>query len=177
MNWTKGNTEWFKSIECVNTAKGIYYVNMAPCEYHNEDEEFSNMRYVNFRIDHLPSTKELKDLLVKVQNQYDSSDEVNGFFINGGIVWLDKATRLGLINSLTVQKENGDASGTLWLDGNFYEVEIDLALKFLKTLELYAIECYNVTQRHLAEINSLTDRDDILNYDVTKGYPSRISFN
>jgi hypothetical protein len=57
-----------------------------------------------------------------------------------------------------------------------YTVNIDAALQFLKTLELYAIECYNVTQQHLAEIEALTDKDAILTYDVTKGYPDRISF-
>lgn len=177
MNWTKGNTEWLKSVECVNTKKGIYYVNMAPTEYHSEDEESSNVRYVNFRIDHLPSTKELKDMLVSVQNDYDSSDEVNGFYVGGNVVWLDKSTRLGLINSLTIQKEEGNTESTLWLDGVSYTVNIDAALQFLKTLELYAIECYNVTQQHLAEIEALTDKDAILTYDVTKGYPDRISFS
>jgi hypothetical protein len=177
MNWTKGNTEWLKSVECVNTKKGIYYINIAPAEYHDEEDEASNVRYVNFRIDHLPSTKELKDLLILVQKTYDASDEVNGFFTEKGVEWLDKSTRLGLTNSLNIQKEEGDEVSTLWLSGTPYTVNIEATLQFLKALELYAIECNNVTQRHLAEIEALTDRDAILNYDVTKGYPDRISFS
>ena len=38
---------------------------------------------------------------------YDTSDKVNGFMLNGLLVWLDKATRVGLMNSTTIAKEYG----------------------------------------------------------------------
>ena len=36
---------------------------------------------------------------------YDTSDKVNGFILNGQIVWLDKATRVGLMNSTTIERD------------------------------------------------------------------------
>ena len=38
---------------------------------------------------------------------YDTSDKVNGFILNGRIVWLDKATRVGLMNSTTIERDLG----------------------------------------------------------------------
>ena len=38
---------------------------------------------------------------------YDTSDKVNGFVLNGRIVWLDKATRVGLMNSTTIERDLG----------------------------------------------------------------------
>lgn len=38
---------------------------------------------------------------------YDLSSAVNGFMLNGLLVWLDKATRVGLMNSTTIAKAAG----------------------------------------------------------------------
>jgi hypothetical protein len=175
MKWTKGNTEGFESIKCVNEDKETYIVNISPTEYRDDRGNY-NIKFVNFLINHEPTTYELNSLLTSVQKDYDTSNEVNGFYIGDKVVWLDKATRVGLINSLNIQKEQGLTNSDLWLDGTSYNVEIDTALEFLKKLELYAIDCYNITQSHLAEIEGLTKREDILNYDVTKGYPEKLKF-
>ena len=38
---------------------------------------------------------------------YDTSDKVNAFVLNGAVVWLDKATRVGLMNATTIQRYLG----------------------------------------------------------------------
>ena len=38
----------------------------------------------------------LQEILKKKISIHDTSSEVNGFYINGGLFWLDKATRVGL---------------------------------------------------------------------------------
>ena len=48
---------------------------------------------------------------------YDTSSSVNGFMLNGLLVWLDKATRVGLMNSTTIAKAAGQETTTLWLGG------------------------------------------------------------
>jgi len=177
MNWIKGNTDWFKSIECVNAQKGIYYVNYSPSPYTEDGNEDINVRYINDRVTHILSTQEIKDRVLAIQEEYDSSSEVNGFTINGELVWLDKATRVGLNNSLAIQKEQGLTTTTLWLNGEAFFVDIDVMVAALKAIELYAIECYNNTQRHIQTINTLTSREELLNYDVTVGYPAQLTFN
>ena len=177
MKWTNGNTDWFKSVECVNTLKGIYHINLSPTPYSEEGNDGVNIRYINKRIEHLPSVHELKQLVLEIQKEFDSSLEVNGLTVNGKKVWLDKSTRVGLINSLTVQKEHGDTESTLWFNSDSFTVNIDAALAMLKAIELYAIVCYNNTQQHIASINSIESQDELLSYDVTIGYPEQLVFN
>lgn len=179
MNWIKGSKAWFKPIECVNPYKGIYYVNITPRVYTpTEDEKASDldMEYINLRLDHKPSLHELKDIVLGVQSDFDSSNEVNGFRLNGMVVWLDKSTRVGLVNSLTIQKENGDTESTLWLEGNPFTVNIEVMLQALKAIELYASQCYNNTQKHIAEIRALNTQEELLSYDVSVGYPKQLEF-
>ena len=179
MNWIKGSKSWFKPIECVHPKKGLYHVNIVPRPYTPSEKEDENLdiEYKQLELDHQPTTQELQDLILAAQEEYDSSSEVNGFSLNGNVVWLDKATRVGLVNSLGVQKENGITETTLWLNGTSVTVSIEGALQALKALELYAIACYNNTQEHIAEIKALKNAEDFYNYDVTKGYPEQLSIN
>lgn len=114
--------------------------------------------------------------IVKIQD-YDKSEGVNSFELNGNLVWLDKDTRVGLVNSLQIEKSAGKDETELWLNGVMYKLPIDHVLQMLVVLELYAKECYNVTQQHMANVKNLDDVNRIWNYNYTKGYPKRPSFN
>lgn len=46
----------------------------------------------------------------------------------------------------------------------------------LYALEVYASQCYDNTQRHLAELQKLTDVESITAYDYTVGYPEKLHF-
>ena len=114
--------------------------------------------------------------IVKIQD-YDKSEGVNSFELNGNLVWLDKDTRVGLVNSLQIEKSAGKDETELWLNGVMYKLPIDHVLQMLVVLELYAKECYNMTQQHIANVKNLDDLNRIWNYNYTKGYPKRPSFN
>lgn len=107
---------------------------------------------------------------------YDLSSSVNGFTFNGIKMWLDKATRMSLRNSIEVTKASGGTSYAFWWDMEKYEIECDLFLEMLSALELYAIGCYATTERHKAEVNALCDLMDIEVYDITVGYPPQPVF-
>ena len=108
---------------------------------------------------------------------YDTSDKVNGFVLNGAVVWLDKATRVGLMNSTTIAKGMGQATTTLWLGDTKLEVGCDMAIQLLSSLEMYALECFNVTAAHKKAVAELTDIGEVLSYDYTKGYPEKLMMN
>ena len=108
---------------------------------------------------------------------YDTSDKVNGFVLNGAVVWLDKATRVGLMNSTTIAKAMGQATTTLWLGDTKLEVGCDMAIQLLSALEMYALECFNVTAAHKKAVSELTDIGEVLSYDYTKGYPEKLMMN
>ena len=114
--------------------------------------------------------------IAKIQD-YDKSEGVNSFALNGNLVWLDKDTRVGLVNSLQIEKSAGKDETELWLNGIMYKLPIDHVLQMLVVLELYAKECYNMTQQHIANVKNLDDLNRIWNYNYTKGYPKRPSFN
>lgn len=64
----------------------------------------------------------------------------------------------------------------MWFNGVCYTINIDKALQMLSQIELYALECYNVTERHKAEINKLEEIEEIEAYDYTVGYPEKLRF-
>lgn len=106
---------------------------------------------------------------------YDASDSVNAFMLNGHNVWLDKATRVGLMNSTTIAKAMGQATTTLWLGEAKLVVDCDKAIQLLSALEMYALECFNVTAAHKKAVTEMTTLEDVLGYDYTGGYPQKLT--
>lgn len=116
-----------------------------------------------------------REVVLKKIEAYDTSSAVNGFVLNGAEVWLDKGTRVGLMNSTTIAKATGQATTTLWLGDNRLVVDCDKAIQLLSALEMYALECFNVTAAHKKAVCELTDIGEVLSYDYTKGYPEKLT--
>lgn len=108
---------------------------------------------------------------------YDTSDKVNGFVLNGLLVWLDKATRVGLMNSTTIAKAAGQETTTLWLGGLKLVVDCDKAIQLLSALEMYALECFNVTASHKAAVGELKTIGEVEAYDYKTGYPKMLEMS
>ena len=108
---------------------------------------------------------------------YDTSDKVNGFMLNGLLVWLDKATRVGLMNSTTIAKASGQETTTLWLGGMKLVVDCDKAIQLLSALEMYALECFNVTASHKQAVSELTTIEEVEAYDYKAGYPKMLAMS
>ena len=114
-----------------------------------------------------------REVLKKIE-AYDTSSAVNGFVLNGAVVWLDKATRVGLMNSTTIAKAMGQATTTLWLGDTKLEVGCDMAIQLLSALEMYALECFNVTASHKAAVSELKSIEEVEAYDYKAGYPKML---
>jgi hypothetical protein len=117
----------------------------------------------------------MRDKLRDIE-MYDSSSEVNEFYIQEIPVWLDKSTRSGLMlrfnSELAMKKENT----TLWYNGNSFTLPLNNAIQMLYALEVYASECYDNTQAHLAAVEKLETLDEILEYNYRVGYPEKLNF-
>ena len=116
----------------------------------------------------------VKETVFAAIEAYDKSSAVNGFMLNGQRVWLDKATRVGLMNSTSIAKAMGQATTTLWLCDAKLVVECDKAIGLLSALEMYALECFNVTAAHKKAVAELNTVEEVLGYDYTKGYPEQL---
>lgn len=117
-----------------------------------------------------------KIVLAEIE-KHDTSSAVNGFVLNGQKVWLDKATRVGLMNSTSIAKAMGQPTTTLWLGDAKLVVECDKAIQMLSALEMYAMECFNVTAAHKAAVEKLQTVEEVLAYDYTAGYPKLLEMS
>lgn len=116
-----------------------------------------------------------KEMMLRNIEVYDKSDAVNQFTYGGVPLWLDKATRVGLMNSTTIAKAAGQKTTTLWMGETELEIKCDKAIQLLSALELYALGCYNVTAAHKKAVNALETVDEVTAYDYTTGYPDKLT--
>lgn len=105
---------------------------------------------------------------------YDTSDAVNSFLVDGTKMWLDKATRVGLMNSTTIAKNLGQEKVTLWLGSTQLTLTCDKAITLLSAIEMYAVQCFDTTAAHKKAVSELTTIEEVEKYDVTAGYPERL---
>ena len=106
--------------------------------------------------------------------KYDVSSAVNGFYYQDNEYWLDKATRVGLMNSTRILKENGQTITTLWFNNKCLTLSVDDVIDKLSALEQYALSCYNVTASHKNAVQALTTIEEVNEYDITQGYPTKL---
>jgi hypothetical protein len=108
--------------------------------------------------------------------EYDTSPDVNRFYIVDTPMWLDKETRTGLKLRFEAEIAMGKTDTTLWADGVQYPLSLETAIQMLYALEVYASMCYDQTQAHLAAIDTMTTVEEIEAYDHTSGYPEKLKF-
>ena len=118
---------------------------------------------------------ELKELKNDEITKYDTSSNVNVFSLNGVDVWLDRDTRVGLMNSTTIAKNMGQENTILWLGTVKITVKCDQAIQLLSALEMYALSCFNKTAEHKKNVEALSTINEIVSYDYTVGYPEKLN--
>ena len=124
-----------------------------------------------------------KELLIKALNNliyeiemFDQSINVNSFYIGNTQIWLDKATRVGLMLRFQSEKSIGRETTSLWYNDIKYDLNIDNALDMLTAIEIYASACYDNTKFHRSQVKNLETIDEINNYDYKTGYPEKLRF-
>ena len=155
-------TEWCNQCK----TRAAYLMNLGEKEYDLVSEEWRERCKATLE-------KAKKEKLEAILS-YDTSSDVNGFMLNGNKVWLDKGTRLGLMNSIQITRDMGQDTTTLWFDGYKLEVRCDMAIMLLSSLEMYALECFNVTAAHKKAVSELTTIEEVEAYDYKTGYPKQL---
>lgn len=161
----KGGDTYTSEIYCAKDAELQDYEVVAYSDY---------LRAENKKKYEGKTIEEAKEMLLAEIDAYDTSPAVNGFALNGTVVWLDKATRVGLMNSTSITKAMGQPTTTLWLGESKMEVPCDTAIQLLSALEMYALECFNVTAAHKKAVSELTSIEEVEKYDITAGYPAQL---
>ena len=121
------------------------------------------------------NNRKILNVISKI-NEYDKSSQVNGFTINGMYTWFDKATRVGLRNSTNVLKKLGNETTSLWVNNKEITIKCDQLTDMLDKLEVYALNCFDITSKHKRNVYQLSTIEEIENYDYTSGYPEKLTF-
>ena len=158
-------TEWCNQCK----TRAAYLMNLGEKEYDLVSEEWQERCKATLE----KAKKEKLEAILA----YDTSSDVNGFMLNGNKVWLDKGTRVGLMNSIQITRDMGQDTTTLWFDGYKLEVRCDMAIMLLSSLEMYALECFNVTAAHKKAVSELTTIEEVEAYDYKTGYPKQLDIN
>lgn len=124
----------------------------------------------------IPTLEDVKINKVAEILAYDSSEAVNEFSMSGLPIWLDKATRAGLLLRFEAEAKAGRTSTTLWYNGLPFTLPLTYAQEILIALELYASACYDNTQSHIAEVQKMESKEAVEAYDYTTGYPQKLLF-
>lgn len=127
--------------------------------------------------EHIFTLEEVKERTLYNIQQYDKSEYVNSFLLNGDSIWLSKDLRVSIANTVAIKKDKNIEKSSIWYNNKEYILPVDFILDMLDDVEIYADTCNSVTQKHIANVKAMTDIDEIDNYDYTLNYPTKIKFN
>lgn len=154
------------TISCIETITNDYPDIEAITLEYNSFIDQQNQRILN----------RCKNIKLKELDEFDKSNDVNSFIINGKTAWIDRETRTSINYSTSIIKNSGQETTDLWLDETCYVINCDLLLQLFSQLEMYAKRCYSITAQHRANILNIDNLEELNNYDFTTGYPDKLSF-
>lgn len=128
-----------------------------------------------YSITYLP-IETLKEVKLKELADYDTSDNVNDFDVNGLNAWFDKDTRAALSTSIESASLLSESTITFVVNDKEFSIDIPTAKQMLAAVQRYADKCFLVTEAHKRAIKGLTEAEEIINYDFKTGYPTKVTF-
>lgn len=118
--------------------------------------------------------------LAELEN-YDQSDAVNGFDVTIGeqtmSLWIDRETRADYKSSIEAAELLGRTEVRPVFNGVEVTLSVQMAKMALAQVQIYANQCFGVTERHKAAILLLQSVQEVEGYDFTVGYPERLRFD
>lgn len=136
-------------------------------------EDYNEEQGNNSESDQLSLAKAAK---LREITAYDSSSNVNGFRLDGNLMWLDRETRASLRNTIESSILVGRSELDIWFGDVYITLPVNTAKLMLATLEVYATDCYNVTSQHRVTVKAMQSLSDVDSFDVTYGYPPMPQF-
>lgn len=162
--------------EALNKELGAYECYECSMAVSSFDEEEVQKAFVELsaKMDALKLEQAKMDKIAEIA-AYDQSSSVNAFYLNGEQHWLDFNLRDRVFAGNERIAYKGREETSLWLDGKCFVMPIAAAQDLICTIEVYAKDCYNVTATHQAEVNKLTNIEEVEAYDYKTGYPEKLN--
>ena len=117
-----------------------------------------------------------KNYIIANIEKYDDSTDVNQFYVNNIGVWFKPDERKTIEYGVRCSQSTGRSSYDVTWNSMQVSVPCDTALQILAQIEVYALDCLNVTAKHKAAVESFTTAEEVLSYDYTTGYPEKLNF-
>lgn len=151
-------------------------------QFHNDNPDASLKEVFDMKLTPTPErTLEQAKLekIAQIEN-YDSSSMVNSFdvTVDNQVIttWITPEQRSNYKNSL----DSAELLGLEEVHPVFNGIQLTLptstAKMALAQIQIYADRCFIVTETHKAEVNALDSIEAVDNYDVTSGYPEKLTF-
>lgn len=137
--------------------------------------EDANTITAQYSVNYLP-IETLKEMKLNELVEYDKSGDVNSFIVNGENVWFDKDTRSALNTSIGAAELLGETEISFVINDKVFSIEISKAKQMLAQLQRYADTCFLNTEEHRQAISKLIDEVAVIDYNVTIGYPTKLTF-
>lgn len=123
---------------------------------------------------------EAKAKKIKEIEAYDKSDAVNVFYVtvDGNTItyWLTPDERANYKNSVDSAEIVGCEEVHPIFNGMTLTIPTKTAKLYLAQIQLYADECWAVTESHKSAVLALKTKMQVMAYDYTTGYPDKLTF-
>ena len=126
---------------------------------------------------HVRTLEEAKAEMIQRINEYDASDNVNGFTVNHEIEgWFTADERSNYRSSIESSELLGIETLSFYVGDYLMEVTTKDAKYMLAQIQLYADQCYIVTKQHKLEVEALDTIEAVDAFDFISGYPQKLNF-
>ncbi|MCC8186505.1 MAG: hypothetical protein LIP08_03060 [Bacteroides sp.] len=109
-------------------------------------------------------------------DQYDSSEAVNSFLVNGVSAWLTPDIRSNYKNSIESAELLGETEITISIAGMVANLSLQEAKIMLARIQRYADKATIVTEMHKLNVSRLETSEAVTSYDHTLGYLEQLKF-
>jgi hypothetical protein len=144
---------------------------------HHQDASVAVVWNMSAGEEHVVTLDEVKSSKLAELEQRDSSSAVNEFIVNGVGAWFEPSERSNYNSSIQAAETMGLSELTFYVGSVALTVSVEQAKQMLAAVQLYADQCFIVTKQHAAAISALESIEDVQDYDITAGYPDKLSFN
>jgi hypothetical protein len=175
------DSEQFPQVERISEDKVNYYFDQSERPYGENTQYMAVMVQVETQSDDIEEIKSLalpdiKEYRISQIEEYDKSDNVNSFSLGDIQMWLTVAERQQLATQISANEAIGRDSMSKWFGGKEFSFPISAWKQMLVAVEVYAGDALNVTENHKSEVSAMEDADEVIAYDITKGYPDKLAF-
>lgn len=143
--------------------------------FHVENPTASVFEVWNMKL--IRTVEQAKAEMIQKIDDYDDSENVNGFKINGQEAgWFTPEERSNYRSSIDAAKLLGIETLSFFIGDNLLEVTPEQGEYMLAQIQLYADQCFIVTKEHKIAVEELDDVEAIDAFQYTEGYPEQIDF-